>query len=193
LYTAAEEAAAKAEGRTDTVNDDTCWAISASDHYYLNDEEKNPGGLYPINFGVSLSGKLYAQLGTIGGWKITNSTLESPLFDIDGKNNLNSIIFDALHGKIEFSNGSFIVDGAKGEVYLGLKYSDGVGIGKVYLSDYLLSGRTRSDVVATGQLASSKTDSRPSQSIGSYGRENGWGGSSSGSLSVSVGTSTWLF
>ena len=193
LYTQEQEEQAKAEGRTDTINDNTCWAISASNYYYPHDEEKNPGGLYPINFGVTLSGKLYAQLGTIGGWNITNSTLESPLFDIDKKGNMNSIIFDALNGRIEFSNGSFVVDGAKGEVKLGLKYNDGVGIGTVYLSDYLLSGRTRTDTLATGALASSKTDSSTNQQIGSYDRGNGWGGSSSGSLSVAVSTSTWLF
>jgi hypothetical protein len=51
-------------GRAVTLEDTRRWAISASDKY----NKENPNDPYLINFGVSLSGELYAQLGTIGGW-----------------------------------------------------------------------------------------------------------------------------
>lgn len=173
------------------------WAISASDKFDPN----NPKKEYYINFGVSSAGELFSQWGRIGGWTITSHSLESAEFDIPNPNdttvqNKNKIIFDAQKGTIEFSNGSFAVDGRTGTVSLGKKYGDGTEIGNVYLADYLLTGLSRSDVVATGPLASSQENKTTTKTIGKDGYDNGWGNTSddySKTVSVSVGTSTWLF
>ena len=64
IYIGAEEAN---PGRASSKDDPRNWAISAS--------EKNDDNL--INFGVSLSGELYAQLGTIAGWNFDDSEFYS--------------------------------------------------------------------------------------------------------------------
>lgn len=163
-------------GRADTLTDTRRWAISASDDY----DENNPTNPYLINFGVSLSGELYAQLGTIGGWKITNNTLES-IPETEGGNH---IIFDSKNNIIKFSNEAFSINGNTGTVNLGQAYgSDGTVIGNVYLGEYLLSGRTVTETLAyTDSVLGNETSK--DNTIGGINDNYGWGNVSVGGTTI---------
>ena len=98
-----------------------------------------------INFGVSLSGELYAQLGTIANWKISTNTLESVYKDANG-NITSSITLDSKNNKISFFDNSTVFWG-DGRVYLGqLVPEAGITEGIIYLANYAVSGTTRDTI-----------------------------------------------
>ena len=161
------------------------WAISAGERKEYDDPDKEPEDY--INFGVTLSGELYAQLGNIGGWKLSSDKLESSEFTIDGansQNNKNKIILNAKEGKIEFSNGTFLIDGKTGNIYLGKTYSDGTQAATVYIANYSLHGVDRDNTVTTDGKDTTVTPKATVPSTSSDDVNYGW--SSLGKLNVSV-------
>lgn len=158
-------------GRAETLDDSRRWAISASDKYIANSP-------YLINFGVSLSGELYAQLGHIGGWSINNNQLTST-----PASNGNYIILDSKNNIIKFSNGAFEVNGNTGTVKLGSTYADGSEIGNVYLSSFLLSGKTLNTTIAYNDYILKGDDISTNRNINGVSDDYGWG-------SVNVGGTT---
>lgn len=161
-------------GRAESLNDTRRWAISASSSY----NKDNPNSPYLINFGVSLSGELYAQLGHIGGWSINNNQLTST-----PASNGNYIILDSKNNIIKFSNGAFEVDGNTGTVKLGATYADGSEIGNVYLSSFLLSGRTLNTTISYNDYMLKGDDISTNRNISGVSDDYGWG-------SVNVGGTT---
>lgn len=112
------------------------WAISASDSY---SEE----GTYPINFGVSLSGELYAQLGTIGGWSINKTALFSNTETVNdaGETVQSSIVLDTASNALIFNNGSTVIYG-DGRIILGALGMDGSTNGSLLIGGTSLIGKT---------------------------------------------------
>lgn len=140
------------------------WAISASDSY--SEEET-----YPINFGVSLSGELYAQLGTIGGWSITKNSLVS--IHKDGNDIISSIELNAKENKISFMNDATVIYG-DGTIFLG-QLIDGSTTGSLYLANYLLQGSTTdtlSDIAIDLSFSSSDASSWNSETDSTDGGYN---------------------
>lgn len=162
-------------GRAVSLDDARRWAISASDQY----DEDNPNNPYLINFGVSLSGELYAQLGTIGGWKIDQNTITSP------SSNNSSIILDAANNQIRTSNGAFILDGKNGTLILNANYDDTnqSDIGLVKLAKYLLIGRTVTEPLSYSDSRLNGDDKSTSRVISGVSDDYGWS-------SVNVGGTT---
>lgn len=133
----------------DTSSNNKRWAISAG---WQSMNKVNSGGTLQengteksntINFGVTLSGELYAQLGTIANWKITNSTLESVHRDSQG-NITSSITLDSANNKISFFNGQTVLYG-DGRIYLG-QLNNGTTEGTIYLANYIVSGTTTDSI-----------------------------------------------
>lgn len=112
------------------------WAISASDSY--SEEET-----YPINFGVSLSGELYAQLGTIGGWSITKDYLYAEQRDETGAK-IGFIIIDAKNNQMNF-NDSTILKG-DGTIVLGAPGEDGSTTGSLFIAGFNFLGSTKEKI-----------------------------------------------
>lgn len=113
------------------------WAISASDSY---SEE----GTYPINFGVSLSGELYAQLGTIGGWTINKTALFSNIETVNDAGEKivqSSIVLDTTSNALIFNNGSTVIYG-DGRIILGALGMDGSTNGSLLIGGTSLIGKT---------------------------------------------------
>ena len=125
----------KPEANTGIIDGDTSsnknrWAISAG---------QQSSGKDTINFGVSLSGELYARLGTIGSWKITDKSLVSEKRDNKG-DIISSITLDTEENKISFFNDSTVFWG-DGRIFLGQSVGEnGTVQGTVYLANYELSG-----------------------------------------------------
>ena len=154
-------------GRAVSLTDNRRWAISASDQY----NEDKPNDPYLINFGVSLSGELYAQLGTIGGWQINQSTITSPTSS--GTN----IVLDAANNQIKTSNGAFILDGNSGTLRLNANYNDSnhSNVGLVYLAEYLLMGRTVTETLSYSNSKLKGEDTAENRAIsGGLSDNYGW-------------------
>lgn len=154
-------------GRAVSLTDNRRWAISASDKY----NEDKPNDPYLINFGVSLSGELYAQLGTIGGWQISQNTITSPTSS--GTN----IILDAANNQIKTSNGAFVLDGNTGTLRLNANYNDSnqSNVGLVYLAEYLLMGRTVTETLSYSNSKLRGEDTAENRAIsGGLSDNYGW-------------------
>ena len=133
----------------DNSSNNRRWAISAgwqsmnktnsNGQMQENGTEKNN----IINFGVTLSGELYARFGTIANWNITNSTLESIRKDSNG-NITSSITLDSANNKISFFNDSTVLYG-DGKIYLG-QLNNGITEGIIYLANYSVSGTTTDSI-----------------------------------------------
>lgn len=123
------------------------WAFSASNSRPKDDDGNTTDEIYPINFGVSLSGELYAQLGTIGGWNITRTSLESitEITDEEGNVISSSIVLDTVANALIFNNGSTIISG-DGTIILGALGSDGSTVGGILIGGMSLVGKSNSTV-----------------------------------------------
>lgn len=173
-------------GRAVNLTDSRRWAISASDQY----DQNNPGKEYLINFGVSLSGELYAQLGTIAGWKITKEQISSP----PKSNNGSYIILDSMNNIIRTSDNGFMIDGSTGTLSLRAGYGDSnnSNVGLLYLAEYLLMGRTVTDTLSYTDKAPQATDSNTSRSISGVSDDYGWGHVSVGGTTITTASNNWI-
>jgi hypothetical protein len=90
---------------------------------------------------------MYSNSGQIGKWYISNNTLQGKPKDSNIEDG-NFLILDANENTIKAANNAFIIDGSKGEIYLGrylLRDNDtnvDTVIGNMYLASFLMSGRT---------------------------------------------------
>ena len=172
------------------------WAISAGQ---LTDYTESSGkeDTDYINFGVTLSGELYSQLGTIGGWKISE-------YDLQSVNN--RMRFNAYNGQIiigEFINDegkedqTILIDGQSGTIVLNHTWTGGeedLNTAQIWMAGYVLSART-TDVITYPRVSSSSSPSDLSgitagSSGSTTGSPNGWYSYSGGSLASSVSISS---
>lgn len=128
------------------------WAISAGQKTDYTDSAENAGtgtDTDYINFGVTLSGELYSQLGTIGGWKIDQYNLTSLS---------NNMRFNALDGQIiinEFINKddkpdqTILIDGTTGTIVLNHTITGGeedFNTAQIWMAGYALAAKTEDDI-----------------------------------------------
>lgn len=179
---ATEGANYEPKGRAVSLTDPRRWAISASDQYPGTDTEE-----YLINFGVSLSGELYAQLGTIAGWQISQTTITSPA------TNGSSIVLDAANNQIRTSNNGFILDGSSGTLVLnaGMGDSNNSNAGLLYLAEYLLMGRTVTESLTYSNYQQGETKTTP-RAIGGMEHGYGWGDVSVGGATIYTESNEWI-
>ncbi len=152
------------------------WAISASDSY---SEE----GTYPINFGVSLSGELYAQLGTIGGWSINKTALFSntEIVNDDGETVQSSIVLDTASNALIFNNGSTVIYG-DGRIILGALGADGSTNGSLLIGGTSLIGKTYQQLDNTYSTYSSNSTTTSIETD----EVTFWGGSSYAGVNLTL-------
>lgn len=117
------------------------WAISAGEFTDYTDSSRKEDTDY-INFGVTLNGELYSQLGTIGGWKIN----QNQLYSSNGKMIFNSeqsviCVGDATYlgkdsnGKDQYAY-SIMIDGKNGLMSIaGTNHKD-LTTGFLYLGNF---------------------------------------------------------
>lgn len=84
-----------------------------------------------INFGVSLNGKLLSRLGTIGGWNITNDTLQAGNIVLNSTDNTFTI----------GPNNAIVIKGNTGEIVINA-LKDNITQGSIQLGSYILKGKS---------------------------------------------------
>lgn len=92
-----------------------------------------------INFGVTRKGFLFSQAGRIGGWNITQNTLQHITPD-----KTSSIVFDTANNCLNFNNGVTVIYG-DGRIELG-NYNDGQTTGSIYLANFLVTGTSNGSI-----------------------------------------------
>lgn len=176
-------------GRAEDLNDARRWAISASDKY----DKNNPNNPYFINFGVSLSGELYSQLGTIGGWNISNSKLVSK----KGTVILDSFNSQILLGKaINLENNEvaypIMIDGENGIISIvGTNNTGDMTKGFFYIANFTLEAISNTGVwqypYSISQVDGAERTAGEFNLIDpDYDNANGWSGGGPGTVSVSI-------
>jgi hypothetical protein len=170
-------------GRAVSLDDPRRWAISASNNY------ENATSPYLINFGVSTAGELFAQYGHIAGWEITSDHIQSPPTKQDGS----YIILDSKNNIIQTSDGGFIIDGSTGTLRLKAGYGDSANsdVGLLYLSEYLLMGRTIDETLQYSDLKKGEEKTNP-RDIGGTTDDYGWGTVSVGGTSITTSSNRWI-
>lgn len=179
------------KGRAVTLEDSRRWAISGS-NYYNPDKPDDP---YLINFGVSLSGELYSQLGTIGGWKISKNQLYSE----NGQMIFNSENSQILIGTpISIDNEyayPIMIDGATGLMSIaGTNYSD-LTTGYLYLGNLSLEAISVDSEWQVPYTITQSDSAYHSISLADasadYDNSNSWDGGGPGSITATVAPLTY--
>lgn len=91
-----------------------------------------------INFGVSFNGKLLSRLGTIGGWNITNDTLQAGNIVLNSTDNTFTI----------GPNNAIIIKGDTGEIIINA-LKDNITQGSIQLGSYELRGRSQVKIASS--------------------------------------------
>lgn len=121
------------KGYAVSADDTRRWVISAADNV------RDTTQPYEINFGVSISGELYAQLGTIGGWKIEKERLYIP----DNAGTGHAVALQA-DGKISLANGNILLDGVNNKIAIGALTEPGqISKGEISLAGFILQSSSR--------------------------------------------------
>ena len=182
------------KGRAVTLDDSRRWAISGSNNYNPN----KPDDPYLINFGVSLSGELYSQLGTIGGWKIS----ETQLYAANGK-----MIFDAENSRILVGSPitvdtgvayPIMIDGETGLMSIVGTGNSEVTRGYLYLANFTVeaisnTGTWQYPFAITQVNGASKTAGEFNLENTGYNNSNSWdGGTANGSIGVTIGPLNYI-
>ena len=169
------------------------WAISAGQRTdYTTSAEAAGTGVDSdyINFGVTLSGELYSQLGTVGGWKIN----ENQLYAVSG-----NMIFDSENSRIligdpiSVTNGvayPIMIDGATGLMSIAGTGHEDVTTGYLYLGNLSLEAIS---VDSEWQVPYTITQSNGQyykisleDASTDYDNSNSWDGGGPGSIEASV-------
>lgn len=91
-----------------------------------------------INFGVSFNGKLLSRLGIIGGWNITNDTLQAGNIVLNSTDNTFTI----------GPNNAIIIKGDTGEIIINA-LKDNITQGSIQLGSYELRGRSQVEIASS--------------------------------------------
>lgn len=171
-------------GRAVSLDDPRRWAISASNHY------ENATSPYLINFGVSTAGELFAQFGHIAGWEITSEHIKSP----PKANGGSYIVLDSKNNIIQTSDGGFVIDGSTGTLRLNAGYGDSANsnVGLLYLSNFLLMGRTISETLEYSDTKPAASDTPTPNSITEGANGYGWATVNVGGFTVYTASNDWI-
>ena len=173
----------------DNSSDKQRWSISAGENkIYTNGSQDNY-----INFGVSMNGELFAKLGTIGNWTISDKKLESVRYGVDEQGNkviTSAISLDTEENKISFLNDSTVIYG-DGRIFLG-KITGNTAVGTVYLANYALLGMTTSNEISglSNKLDTNDANTQAKENHKSESSGYGSVGYDSVTIQASGGTST---
>lgn len=170
------------------------WAISAGQFTDYTESSGKVDTDY-INFGVTLSGELYSQLGTIGGWKIS----ENQLYAANGQ-----MIFDSENSQILIGapisvNNEYaypiMIDGATGLMSIaGTNYSD-LTTGYLYLGNLSLEAISVDSEWRVPYTITQSNDAyhriNLENASGSYDNSNSWSGGDKGNITATVAPLTY--
>ena len=140
------------KGYAESESDPRKWVISAAANVL---DKTSP---YEINFGVSIGGELYAQLGTIGGWKIEKERLYIP----DSAGTGHAIALQA-DGKISLANGNILLDGVNNKIAIGALTQPGqLSQGEISLAGFILqsSGREVTETIRADDIGTTMSSYR---------------------------------
>ena len=171
------------------------WAISAGQFTDYTESSGKEDTDY-INFGVTLSGELYSQLGTIGGWKIN----ENQLYSANGKMIFDSeqsviCIGDATYvgkdgnGKDQYAY-SIMIDGKNGLMSIAGTNHQDLTTGFLYLGNLSLEAISVDSEWQVPYAITQSNDTYHKKELedarGSFDVSNSWDGGSSGGITATV-------